>query len=223
MITKFQQTLVCAFSFLAFGLEDCWSASTLNTVDRGWYNSLGTHVTSNENYLVGVNASNVEYRNWFVFDLSGLGPIQSATIRAQLPGDGRITFESDQGAEDWTLLEFTGSVSDLVSGVNGLAVFNDLGHGTSYGTTTVTSGSEGNFIEVILNASAIVSMNSSSGLWAFGGIVSSIDGNPTSPDIIFGNTDQNDAVQLVVTVPEPSLTLLMSTALGACFLRRRRN
>ena len=58
-------------------------AVTLNAVDSGWYNDAGFHDATNQNYIAGLcsDCGGAVFRNFFVFDLTGVGPVSSATLR----------------------------------------------------------------------------------------------------------------------------------------------
>jgi hypothetical protein len=107
--------------------------------DRGWYSQSGFHDTSNDNYFAGdTSASSTpmgELRNWFVFDLSAIGP--RTLIGASLVLDGRY-WVSDTGSETYRLSSVTTPRQDLMSGAGGIAAFNSLGTGPVLGEVTRT-------------------------------------------------------------------------------------
>ena len=45
--------------------------TTLNAIDSGWWNATGTHTSTNKNYIAGLSG-NVEYHDYFVFDLTSV-------------------------------------------------------------------------------------------------------------------------------------------------------
>jgi hypothetical protein len=96
----------------------------------------------------------VEYRSFFGFDLGGVtGTITAATITF---GSGAASLDPNLG-----LFAYTGSYSNLVNGTGGVAAFDDLGSGASYGTAVVST----SFIifTVMLDAVALADLNAAEG------------------------------------------------------------
>ena len=170
------------------------AAITIDATDRGWYGDNGTHNTSILNYLAGdcgggtcvagTNTGIDEFRNFFVFDLSGVtAPIASATLRLHNPGGttqfpNNVGFFSDVGSETYLVNEVSTAIASLLAGTGGVAVFDDLGSGTPFGSITATSAANGTFVEINLNSAAIAALNLASGLFAFGGSITTLNGFP---------------------------------------------
>ncbi|TDJ05874.1 MAG: PEP-CTERM sorting domain-containing protein [Deltaproteobacteria bacterium] len=217
------------------------AAVTIDATDRGWYGDDGTHNTSILNYLAGdcdggtcVAGSNTgidEFRNFFVFDLSGVtGPITAATLilhntdgTTQFPNN--VGFFSDTGSETYLVSEVSTAIASLLAGTGGMAAFGDLGSGTSYASFTATSAANGTFVEIALNSAAIAALNQASGLFAFGGSITTLNGFPDEETLFaFSDSGLLSDTQLELTVvPEPSTALLLAAAialLGALRTRR---
>jgi len=99
-----------------------------NRSDAGWYQA-GFHSPTNNNYYVGG-----QYRNFFVFDLSGIsGPVKRATLRIVNPS-------GTQGNLTYTLFDVSTPISALTAGGLGLAgIQDDLGTGNSYGCAAISN------------------------------------------------------------------------------------
>ena len=109
------------------------NAETLVADDRGWYDQDGVHDTDNTNYYAGFYFPDYELRNWFLFSIPSGGEILSARLRAY---NGENGYFGNGSEETWTLYDVANSPSIVVSGSGGVPVFNDLGEGVVYGSTT---------------------------------------------------------------------------------------
>lgn len=186
-------------------------ASTLNAIDFGWYNENGFHSSENDNYIVGTNfpVPNIMYRNFFVFDLSGLGDVESATLRLftfQVPAQGQFV-----------LWDVQTEIASLVAGGQGLtSTYGDLGSGESYGNISISADQDNEFIEITLNSAAIDSINAAGGLWALGG------SNNNDDLTAFGASSDFHIPQLIlqpISIPIPSAFVFLIS--GLCILRRQ--
>jgi hypothetical protein len=209
-------TIVSGVNFIAAASA---KATTLTSVDTGWYDSTGFHDPLNPNYIVGSSTDGdrprVGFRNFGIFDLSGVSePISRARLRVFLPFDG---FLSPDTTETWELHEVTTNVEVLTAGTSGLSAYSDLADGPSYGSQAVTNSEEETFIEVTLNSDALLSLNSASGLWAVGGICVACD---TADEYIFGFS--NNGEQWVLQVPEPTTILGSFLLLGIYGVLKRK-
>ena len=147
-------------------------------------------------------------RSYHSFDLSGLnGTITSATLRIW----------ADQGAYDSTASSETAELFDVSTSESVLsnpdsdltaaaAVFDDLGTGSSYGVFVTTAADDGSYIDVTLNAAALLDLNSAvgSGAWTVGGALQTIDGT-YNPGFISERVLKNDNS----TPSEPRAQLLL--------------
>lgn len=210
-------SLLSVSGLLFLGLSSVEAASVINASDTGWYNEDGDHTASNPNYFTG-NQSGKEYRNWFVFDLSGFGEISQATLRAfMIPGG----YGSSDATETWLLREVSTDIGDLTGGTGGVSAFSDLGSGNPFGTVNVTASDAGNFVEVELNSQALSSLSAASGLWAIGGSVTTL--RVSISESIFNQSHDDPRVELVVNnVPVPAAIWLFGSALiGLLGMRRK--
>ena len=214
--------LLTAAAFM--GLACTASASlivTLDHDDRGWYRSNGTHSPVNTNYTNG-GIGNNEYRNFFVFDLSGVsGTILSAYLHLAMPNNG---YRSPDSTETYRVQDVTTSIASLIAGTGGVAAFNDLGSGTVFGSQTVQNSDEGGFVDVTLNSSALTELNAATGQWAVGGNISTLNAIPDLEyAFAFSNGTQTTQLVLLTAVPEPTTFLpLLGLIAGAVMFHRPR-
>jgi hypothetical protein len=205
-------------------------ALIIPATDTGWYLDDGTHDPDNVNFVTGVATDGIvsqiptEFRNFFVFDLSGVGPVSSVTLRAYLItefGFGGPGYLSPDATETWGLFDVTTMLGDLTGGTGGIGAFADLGGGIAYGQAIVSAADMGSFIEVSLNADALASIGSAGGLWAVGGRLLTLGG--ADPEVIFAFSHDEPWVELEVTraVPAPATLYLSAFALGALYWLRR--
>lgn len=182
--------------------------TVFNYKDRGQYSDFGVHDKNNSNYLAGYIGN--EYRNFFVFDLTGvIQPIASATLNLSLPGVPRPGYDSPDPSGNFELHDVVTSISSLTAGTGGVAAFNDLASGVVFGDRSITNADAGTVVDIPLNASAIAAMNSNHGLFAMGGSVTTLTTPPAYPaEAVFaftGATGFSDTSQLRLTfVPEPT-------------------
>lgn len=193
---------------------------------HGWWAEGTGNSNTNRNYLVGTTATGTpgiggEHRNFFSFDISAiLGPITSATL--VLPRGKSSPL--NEATETIGLFDVTTDVDSLNfnQGIN-LAIFDDLGTGTSYGEFTVLGfvpglGSATGALELGLNAAALAEMNLHlNQFFSIGGRLLSNDGF----DGIFGESHDLQPLLEVEYVPEPSTALLLAAGLTALAVRRR--
>jgi len=193
----------------------------INYTDRGWYDPTGFHNPSNLNYIVGDFRASHGYddaRNFFVFDLAGITqPIASAKLALFVPGPSIPGYDSGDPSENYELHDVTTPIASLVAGTGGVATHTDLGSGVVYGSRTMTAADLGNIVEVELNSSAITALNSSHGLIAIGGSLTTLDDVLNDEYAFAGTSNGPETTQLRLSlVPEPSTFLLL--AIGAISL-----
>jgi hypothetical protein len=159
------------------------SAAFLNTTDRGWYDLSGVHHPTNDNYIVGVDSSNV-YHNFFVFDLSSqTTPVTEAKLRLWNEDSNIVS-----GTATYTLHEVTTSIATLTAGTGGTAAFTDLGDGPVYGSISLGAADVGTFVEINLNATGLAALNAHlGGTFSIGGELATLN-----EEYIFGFTGTGD-------------------------------
>ena len=215
---------ICKLFLAALALMFCCLASntaradttvTLNFVDSGWYIQNGLHFSDSRIYLVG-HSGESEFHNFFVFDLSSLPPgtITNATLRLYHP---ELGYSSSDESETYTLFDVSTPISDLRAAhteeTGGLRpdIYNDLGSGTIFGSIEVprpdvNTGST--IISTSLNARALNALNSTRGLFAIGGAITSLNRSfgTSFDEYVFGGAgDANETRQLVLTIASPVL------------------
>lgn len=222
-VTKAAGISLAAVALLAGSARRATAQSvTLGAVDSGWYDSTGFHDSTNPNYLVGRSSAGAVSNNFFVFDVSGLaGAIASAELRIFNPAEG---FASPDASETYSVSDVLTPIPTLLAGgIELTSLFADLGSGVSYGAQTVSAADNERFVTISLNAAALSALNSTNGLFAFGGTVSTLGAG--LPERVFGFSGVGvPGPRLVVTlVSEPgALTLLGAGALVLVGCGRRR-
>jgi hypothetical protein len=140
---------------------------TLLPLDRGWYGRSGFHNARDTAFVAGVGDA---YRNFFVFDFSGVsGNVASARLELEnapfgATGSARVTLYDVQTAPD-----------TLTRGQrNAKEIFNDLGSGTIYGSAAQSYAA---VVSIELNADFLSAINSGkSGPFAIGGALGQSQG-----------------------------------------------
>jgi PEP-CTERM motif-containing protein len=184
---------------------------TLDSTNANWYNSLGIRTPFGQNYIIGNNGS-ISYNNFSVFDLSGISNnITSATLNFYNPSNG---YTSDDLNETFSLFDVNTAIISLIGGSGGVSAYTDLGTGVLYGSIIVDGTVANSIVSVNLNASGLLALNNSNGLFAFGGSLVTADDNN---DRLFGYS-RNQPVQLKIetlSIPEPStLTIFALGVMG---------
>lgn len=233
---------VCCIAFLVMVFENSEAVAQvlISATDRGWYVNNGFHGPDNDNYLVGDPGNQFdesEYRNWFVFNLSGVTqPALAAELRLFnpiSPPGAANGFESVHGSETYTVFDITTSVTNLAAGTGGVAAFSDLGSGTIYATRTMTVADNGTTVIITLNAAGLAYLNANLGSTvAMGGAITTLDADFVgSGESAFGATRSTQpsvpatAAQLMLAVPEPGTVVMVIVLAGSVlvvwWMRRR--
>ena len=210
-------------------------AATLNAVDSGWYTSAGSHTAVNDNYVVG-ELSGVVYRNFFVFDLTGVSEtITSASVLLYNPTNttpGLRGYISPDPTETFGLFDVstpiaTLSASSASGSAVGIGVFADLGTGVAFGEQVVSAADNGAVVSVALNASGIAALNAArGGLFDLGGALTTLgsveDERVFGFSVALGNPDVRQLQFETAAVPEPSTLALLASAMVLAVRRRSR-
>jgi hypothetical protein len=180
----------------------------LDAIYSGWYGNNGRHIAGNDNYAIGDYevTDGLVTRNFFVFDLSGIGtalPIGAATLSVYNPSSPN-GYDSADPTETWSLWDVYHSIADLtanhaVADPVGLSIYDDLGGTNFLGSKVVSAADNGSLISVLLNNNALALLNAARGSqWAVGGSLTSLDGVDNT-EFLFGNTDGGETIRLTLT------------------------
>ena len=189
----------------------------LAATSTGWYDISGLHIAGNLNYIVGINESLDQFRDFFIFDLTGVtGTITGATISIVNP------LSVSPNGKTYTLHEVSTPVATLDSDQFGRTdIFADLGTGTVYGSTPGTSAS---LVVFSLNAAGLAALTAGEGgLFAIGGDLSPL--SPGSISYMYGNSEVGVSLDLTTTAPVPetsSIALLFTVVVAVVLSFRRR-
>jgi len=163
------------------------AGTQINTTDRGFYPDTGAHNPNNDNYLAGFNGSTV-FHDFFVFNLSSVDtPICAASLVLFNPAV--VGYQSPDETETFGIFDVTTDIGDLIGGTAGVAGFDDLGTGVSFGSTTVSAADNGQFVTVNLNNDGINALNAAAGgQIAIGGALTTLDQMMFISEVVFANT-----------------------------------
>lgn len=220
LLPKAPFALALAIAFPCVG-----ATVTLVATDSGFYSQAGLHTPANQNYLTGLFGD--ERRSFFVFDLSSVsGTVNSARLRLYNPQVNQLLgYVSPDPTETLNIYDVAASAAAVTGGTAGVGGFADLGSGTLFGSRSVSAADNGTVVEIILNASAVAALDSSSGLFLFGGALGTLSG--AANEYVFGFSTvsfvPDDVRELVLEVtpdqgtlvPEPSTIQVAVLALLA--------
>jgi hypothetical protein len=211
-----------------------------DTDSQGWYTAQGEHHAQNDNYLAGNNGFDT-FRNFFLFDLATLDltglAIASATLEIRRYSAGVI---DEDYVFDYELFDVSTDAATLVADhagplpdAEGVAVYADLGTGSSYGSLAVDpdAGDGDDLLVFALTPAALVDLAAAAGgFFAIGGAIQNVASDSTIHGGSGGETMapppfvRDPGIQRLVieVVPEPGTLLLVGCGLGALARRPAR-
>lgn len=208
------------FAFVAL-LGCCLSANAdvVSLVDSGWYDNTGYHDPSNLNYIAGRDYDpfaprDISYKNFFVFDLSEVGAVSSATLTLD------SGYHTDNGT--FTLVGVEEDLNALRGGGIGLTeIYDQLDSGLEFGQVELFNIPMNDAINISLNDAAIASINSGMDQWAIAGY---FDYGGEHGIAFSGSGDVQPILTVTISeVPIPASLWLFGSALfglGSLKLRR---
>src|SRR6202049_1943711 len=170
----------------------------LSFVKCGWYRHLGDHGPSNRSHLTGEifipgPRGEAFFRSFYTFTLSVItGTIVSVEFDAFNPDFGFVSLDPNENLGIFDVTTPAGSLNTLhlQGDPVGIAVFADLGTGTSYGSRVVSSADNNNTVTVALNAVAFSALAAAGpGLFAPGGALTTLNPSP-STEFVFSGTQR---------------------------------
>jgi hypothetical protein len=185
------------------------------------------------NYLVGNIPSVNTYRNYFFFDLAAIPANHDVTSAVLFLEQPLLGYLSPDASETYELFNVTTPPADFQALYNpgdptGLAIYADLGDGTSLGSAAVTVDDEESLVEVVLNAAALQLINQAGGgTFIVGGVLATLEHGIDVDERIFGFTGDNHVHFLrveTIEIPEPSGIVIGGAGaalVGLWSLRRR--
>lgn len=132
---------------------------TLSAENRGWWNSTGSHTSTNDNTITGMSGSNV-YNSYFTFNLTAQAG--QTVIAAEL----HLELENVSGSvpQDIEVYDVSTPVTTLEASGNSTAIFQDLETGNQYGSLPgLTTAMIGNILIIQLGPAAITDLQSKVG------------------------------------------------------------
>jgi PEP-CTERM motif len=156
--------------------------TVFSATNTGWYENTGFSA-QNTNYISG-SYIGVGYNDYFTFNLSGLsGTVLSATLSA--------TTEGNEGSGTYTVYNVATASSLVDTSTNSVAIYDDLGSGPIYGSTTFGAGDGSD--SVTFNATGLAAIEAAEGgVFTTGGSTGGAIGS---------------------TTPEPSSLVLLGTGI----------
>ena len=175
------------------------NTSSVLDVDKGAWNSSGSHTSTDKNYTLG--SSGGIFRDYVVFSLSGIAqPIIGASLVYFNPTSG---YSSSNLTDTLGIFDVSTPIATLeASGSSQTAIYDDLGTGVSYGQRTVSTADNNANVTVPLNSAGVSYLNSKlNSSVAFGGSITTLVGQSAH---LFSGT-ANFGVMLVLQFAVPDV------------------
>jgi hypothetical protein len=213
----------------------------VDATSAGYYYANGMHDPNEPSYAVGYLLSPIEdvAHNYFAFPIPSIGdPILSVALEVVQPANG---YASPDASEPYEIYDYT-SALDVTAGylpndAHGQTIFGDVGSGTSYGSTLITSSAVDVLYSIPLNAAGVsdVAATGAGNLFVIGGALTDLTPETGQLEAVFGFTSQWPTEypappRLVITtedapgpevIPEPTTLALLGCALFGLARRRR--
>jgi hypothetical protein len=199
----------------------------LQALDSGSYSSVTAgHVSTDTSIYLQQDSVNSS-RNFFVFDFRGLN--LANLISAELYANNSWNY-SPESQLSYSLFDVTTNINDLrASGTGRNSIFNDLGSGVSYASLELNNPGRYENLVLSFNHRGIDAAKATTGLFAFGGALTSQTGgvafmfadneNPNSP---FSYGLRLTFSETVTAVPEADSYAMFIAGLGLVSLIVRR-
>jgi len=142
------------------------SEVTLAATDRGWRTHLGGHAFLNQNTITG-ETSGSAFRSYFTFDVS-TAPVGvvGATLRLEIEN----VISPD--IETLTIRDVSTSAGALDADDGGspagVAIYDDLGSGSTYGAFAVSAANIGSILDIPLSSAAVADLNAATTTFSVG-------------------------------------------------------
>ena len=184
---------------LGLALAAPLAAQAIPTTDRGYYDATGAHDPTSTGYRAGNALIGSTYRrNFFTFDLSGID--ESVTAATLMVWNRSTTWDSVDSSETYVVYDVATPLPDLLAGTGGLACYDDLGTGTTFGSYILTALDVESEILIPLNAAGLAAVNGAiGGDFALGGAFTTLDADPATEENAFADTvGSGGAAQLIL-------------------------
>jgi hypothetical protein len=138
---------------------DCGDSFLLDAVSRGWWNSLGDHMSSNRNTFTGALDTNT-YNSFFTFDLRGMAQtVQGAALL--LEQESYFGSDASEQLSIWDVSTDAGTLE--ADGTRKTAIYFDLQSGARFGSASAFPGNDGTVLAIELNSAGVAAINAARG------------------------------------------------------------
>jgi hypothetical protein len=158
--------------------------------NQGWWSPNANNEDHNDNYIVGRTRDQI-FRNFFSFDLSSACAASGVTLY--------LTRSVQTGPLTYDLFDVSTPAARLNANDGAsVAIFDDLGTGTSFGSFPVAGGGEDDVLSFPLNTAGVAAFNAArGGFFSIGGSTPNVAG--LGDHYLYGVSGGSGTQQLVVT------------------------